>query len=362
MSFYVAGAIVGSAVISGISSSSAARTQAEAAERAAETGATGAVRVAEIEAESNERAADLQAQAYIDAARALELGAVGAGGIEFPTSRAPGTITPAELNQFNEAVATGRFDDAARLAAATGVSPETVTQYINANLTGLNLPEPVTQANVNELMSRAQTGQFNEAVATGRFDEAARIAISTGAAPETVTQYINANLAGLNLPEPVTQANVSELMSRAQLEGGGIRAGTEIEARAAERAAGEVAGGETRATLLQKKRMDEALTAQQNLLSPYSTAGKTAVNRLSTGLATGGEFAKPFTLTNFTADPGYAFRLSEGQKALERQSAARGGLMSGGALKAATRFGQEMGSQEFQNAFNRYYAERGGTT
>jgi hypothetical protein len=94
-------------------------------------------------------------------------------------------------------------------------------------------------------MSRAQTGQFNEAVATGRFDEAARIAVSTGAAPETVTQYINANLAGLNLPEPVTQANVSELMSRAQLESGGIRAGTEIEARAAERAAGEVAGGET---------------------------------------------------------------------------------------------------------------------
>jgi hypothetical protein len=67
---------------------------------------------------------------------------------------------------------------------------------------------------------------------------------------------------------------------------------------------------------------------------------------------------KPFTDARFKADPGYAFRLSEGQKALERQSAARGGLMSGSALKAATRFGQEMGSQEFQNAFNRYYAER----
>jgi hypothetical protein len=298
MAGFVAAAIVGGAVVSGIASSSAARTQADAAERAAETGATGAVRVAEIEAESNEKAAELQAQAYIDAARELELGAVGAGGIEFPTSRAPGPITQAELSQFNEAVATGRFDDAARLAAATGV------------------------------------------------------------APETVTQYINANLAGLNLPEPVTQANVSELMSRAQLESGGIKAGTEIEARAAERAADEVAGGETEATRLQQQRMDEALTAQRNLLSPYSTAGATALNRLSTGLATGGEFAQPFTLTNFTADPGYAFRLSEGQKALERQSAARGGLMSGGALKAATRFGQEMGSQEFQNAFNRYYAER----
>jgi hypothetical protein len=155
MSFYVAGAIVGSAVISGISSNKAASTQAEAAERAAETGATGAVRVAEIEAESNERAADLQAQAYLDAAGELELGAVGAGGIEEGAlTRAPGPITQAELSQFNEAVATGRFDDAARIAVATGVAPETVTQYINANLAGLNLPGPVTQASVAALMSR----------------------------------------------------------------------------------------------------------------------------------------------------------------------------------------------------------------
>ena len=51
------------------------------------------------------------------------------------------------------------------------------------------------------------------------------------------------------------------------------------------------------------------------------------------------------------------FRLSEGQKALDRQSAARGGLMSGGALKAAARYGQEMGSAEYLNAFNRYQAE-----
>jgi hypothetical protein len=52
-------------------------------------------------------------------------------------------------------------------------------------------------------------------------------------------------------------------------------------------------------------------------------------------------------------DPGYGFRLSEGQKALDRSAAARGGLISGGALKAATRFGQDMGSQEYMNAFNR---------
>jgi hypothetical protein len=32
--------------------------------------------------------------------------------------------------------------------------------------------------------------------------------------------------------------------------------------------------------------------------------------------------------------------------------------MSGGALKAAQRYGQEMGSQEYQNAFNRYQTEQ----
>ena len=63
-------------------------------------------------------------------------------------------------------------------------------------------------------------------------------------------------------------------------------------------------------------------------------------------------------MDQFKADPGYAFRLSEGQKALDRSAAARGGLISGGALKAATRYGQDMGSQEYANAFNRYQTER----
>ena len=66
----------------------------------------------------------------------------------------------------------------------------------------------------------------------------------------------------------------------------------------------------------------------------------------------------PFTMDKFQADPGYAFRLSEGQKQLDKTAASRGGLISGGALKAATRFGQDMGSQEYMNAFNRYQTER----
>jgi hypothetical protein len=81
------------------------------------------------------------------------------------------------------------------------------------------------------------------------------------------------------------------------------------------------------------------------------------------GAATGqsadfGRYARDFGMSDFQQDPGYAFRLSEGQKLLDRSAAARGGLISGGALRAATRYGQDMGSQEYQNAFNRYQTNR----
>jgi hypothetical protein len=60
-------------------------------------------------------------------------------------------------------------------------------------------------------------------------------------------------------------------------------------------------------------------------------------------------------------DPGYQFRLKEGMQGLERSAAARGGLLSGGTLKGIQRYGQDMASTEYQNAFNRYQAERAGT-
>jgi PPE-repeat protein len=68
---------------------------------------------------------------------------------------------------------------------------------------------------------------------------------------------------------------------------------------------------------------------------------------------------RQFRPEDMQMDPGYAFRLSEGQKALERSAAARGGLLSGSMLKGAQRFGQEMGSQEYMNAFNRAQAQLG---
>jgi hypothetical protein len=63
-------------------------------------------------------------------------------------------------------------------------------------------------------------------------------------------------------------------------------------------------------------------------------------------------------MEQFQADPGYGFRLKEGLRALENSAAARGGLLSGNAMRGITRFGQGLASEEFGNAFNRYQAER----
>ena len=52
-------------------------------------------------------------------------------------------------------------------------------------------------------------------------------------------------------------------------------------------------------------------------------------------------------------DPGYQFRLQQGQQALERQQAARGTLLSGRAMKDAANYNQGMASQEYGNAWNR---------
>ena len=92
---------------------------------------------------------------------------------------------------------------------------------------------------------------------------------------------------------------------------------------------------------------------QTELQEPWRKAGQDALNKLIPL----SDYTK-FGMNQFQADPGYAFRLSEGMKALDRTAAARGGLLSGSTLKGEQRYGQEMGSQEYKNAFNRYQTER----
>jgi hypothetical protein len=118
---------------------------------------------------------------------------------------------------------------------------------------------------------------------------------------------------------------------------------------AAKSAANVQASAADRAAQLQQDQFERQIELQ----APYRQAGERALTKLESAAD-----YTPFGMSQFQADPGYAFRLSEGQKALERSAAARGGLISGGALKAAQRYGQDLGSQEYTNAFNRYQTER----
>lgn len=109
---------------------------------------------------------------------------------------------------------------------------------------------------------------------------------------------------------------------------------------------------------------------QAELQEPFREAGLKGQNRLLELLGLSEDRTVPgfgkyataeFTPEKFRADPGYAFRMSEGMKALERSAASRGGLLSGATLKGTQRYGQDLASQEYTNAFNRYQAERAGT-
>lgn len=56
---------------------------------------------------------------------------------------------------------------------------------------------------------------------------------------------------------------------------------------------------------------------------------------------------------DWTADPGYQFRVSEDERAVERAAAARGSNISGNVLTELASRRQEMASQEYGNVINR---------
>ncbi len=122
------------------------------------------------------------------------------------------------------------------------------------------------------------------------------------------------------------------------------------QADATEAAANISAQANREALALQQRMYEEGVARQQ----PWLEAGRTALNKLIPEATN----YQNFGMAQFQADPGYGFRMSEGMKALERSAAARGGLLSGAALKGIQRYGQDLGSQEYMNAFNRYQTER----
>jgi hypothetical protein len=121
-------------------------------------------------------------------------------------------------------------------------------------------------------------------------------------------------------------------------------------AQASKSAAQTQADSADRASQVQWDMFNQTRDDQQ----PWREAGATALGQLTKGTADGGEFNRNFTLSDFTKDPGYQFRMDQGQQGLERSAAARGGLLNGGTLKALSRYGQDYASGEYNNAYSRF--------
>lgn len=101
--------------------------------------------------------------------------------------------------------------------------------------------------------------------------------------------------------------------------------------------------------------LEEQLLAAQGkaagALDPFYNSGLGANNQLADRLKAG------FNPGDLTQDPGYKFRIEEGQRGLDRAFAAGGMTQSGAALKAATEYGQGVADQTYNDAYQRWLAQ-----
>lgn len=151
-------------------------------------------------------------------------------------------------------------------------------------------------------------------------------------------------------------------LNPATLAIGANLAGGLIGAAGARQAASTSADASTNALNLQR----DIYGQQTALNAPYREAGLTAQNKMLSLLGLGGDkaapgygqYAKDFSMADYQADPGYAFRLSEGMKQLGSQARAQGGAVSGRTMMGAQKYAQGLASQEYQSAFDRYQTNR----
>lgn len=130
--------------------------------------------------------------------------------------------------------------------------------------------------------------------------------------------------------------------------GGAAIGSAVLGANASKSAARAQADASRRATDVQERMYQQS----RDDLAPWREKGVEALNKYS-------DIVLNNNLAGFKADPGYQFRLSEGQKAMDRLQAQRGNFLSGEAYKEMERYSQDYASGEFQNVLNRYGAIAG---
>jgi hypothetical protein len=131
---------------------------------------------------------------------------------------------------------------------------------------------------------------------------------------------------------------------------GSALAGGLIAANGAKSAASTQAASADRAAQLSWDQYEQTREDQ----APWRAAGSAALSQLAGGLQPGGDYNRSFSMSDYQADPGYQFRLSEGEKGINAAATARGSRYSGATLKALARFNSDQASQEYGKAYDRY--------
>lgn len=98
-------------------------------------------------------------------------------------------------------------------------------------------------------------------------------------------------------------------------------------------------------------------TADGKTFSSLQEAQAWANANPSGGQTYTGENQYSVTPSEFTADPGYQYRLKQGLDSVQSSAAARGMLNSGSTMNAVGAEAQGQASQEYNNWYNRYWGE-----
>lgn len=128
--------------------------------------------------------------------------------------------------------------------------------------------------------------------------------------------------------------------------GGGLLSGG-LSAWGSNKGADAMADAIEQAVFLQQKQMQLA----KDQFTPYADAGRTSLGQYQQNI--GNQPTYQNTLANLVNDPGFRFRLQQGQQTLENSAAANGNLLSGATLKDLMGYAQGMASQEGQAAYAR---------
>jgi len=224
--------------------------------------------------------------------------------------------------------------------------------------TGYGAATGATTSGVNALGSGLKFGSSAAPGAVSGFDAstlgsglqlgsgAATAGLGAGSASPGIIQQL-ANFTGLSASS-IQSLGGAAISSLASLVGAGMTAD------AAKKAAQGIADSNASSNQL----MAQINAQNQARQEPFYQAGLKALPAYSQGVMPGGNLVRPFSNADFQADPGYGFRLSEGMKNIENSAASRGNLLSGATLKGIQKYGQGLGSQEYQNAYNRYTGDQ----